>query len=319
MNAVFARSVIAVLTAVGVASCGTLKVKKQAPVLLEKEWVSHDGKVMPWKVWPVPKGVRVRAVLITVHGLSGATSDFWPLGEALPARGVAVYGYELRGQGNDPDLRNRGHIRSSREWLGDLETFDRLVRERHPGVPIFWHGTSLGSLIALHTATQIDSQPDGLVLGSPLAGVKQDVSGGKRLLLKIASIVVPRKRLSLGELAGVDENSIQVTATTTHGGQMAKTPHHVSKFSVRLIHEIGRLLEANDDALAQWGKPTLMMASPRDVVASEDQIDSFFARLAATDKTLVWFRDSRHLLLHDVERGKVVETEMEWLMRRSPR
>lgn len=287
------------------------------PELREKDWISQDGKVMPWKVWAVPKEKKVRAVLITVHGLSGATSDFWPIGEALPAKGVTVYGYEIRGQGNDPVVRDQGHVRSRKEWLRDLETFDGLVRERHPGVPVYWHGTSLGSLIALHSATVSETPPQGLILDAPLAGVQEEIGGLKRLLLKTASAVMPRKRLSLGQLAGVDEDSIQVTSDTTHGGQMAKTPHHVDEFSVRLLAEIGALLDANDRALKAWQGPVLVMASPKDVVASPAQIQAFFGKLGADDKTLVWFNDSRHLLLHDVEREEVVKTEESWLRERS--
>ncbi len=317
MNAIFSRFIIAVVLIAGMDSCSTMKTAPTGPALREEDWVSYDGKVMPWKVWAVSKGERVRAVLITVHGLSGATSDFWPIGEALPNQGVAVYGYEIRGQGNDPNSGNRGHIRSRHQWLRDLETFDRLVRARHPAVPVFWHGTSLGSLIALQTAVDGELTPDGLILGSPLAGVKHGIGRGKRWLLNMASVVMPRKRLRLGDLAGVDENTIQVTADTTHGGQMAKTPHHVDAFSVRLLAEIGRLLESKDTASARWNRPTLVLASPQDVVASESQIEGFFEGLASKDKTLVWFKDSRHLLLHDVEREKVIETERDWLRARS--
>ena len=314
MNANFARTIIATLTTVGAVSCTTMKREAPAPALREKEWVSYDGKVMPWKLWPVPKDKRVRAVLITVHGLSGATSDFWPIGEALPPRGVAVYGYEIRGQGNDPAIRDRGHIRSRQQWLLDLETFDRLVKERHPGVPVFWHGTSLGSLIALHAAAESPSPPAGLILDAPLAGLRGEISGGKRFLLKAASALFPRMRFSLGQLAGVEEDTIQVTSETTHGGQMAKTPHHVDAFSVRLLNEIGTLLEGNEEVLPNWKSPVLILASPQDVVATPEQISAFHHDLEAEDKTLIWFGDSRHLLLHDVEREEVVATEVRWIL-----
>jgi predicted alpha/beta-fold hydrolase len=114
-----------VLTVITVLT-GCASVKKIAAgrgVLCAEDWVSYDGKTMPWKSWPVPTGVTPRGVVITIHGLSGAKSDFWYLGEQLPLRGYAVYAYDLRGQGNDPVVAERGDISKASAWQRDLATF----------------------------------------------------------------------------------------------------------------------------------------------------------------------------------------------------
>ena len=82
----------------------------------------RDGKVMPYRVWP-GNPVHPQAVLICVHGLSGAGQDFWPVGESFPREGYAVYGMQLRGQGNDPAVEARGDIRSAGQWRQDLLDF----------------------------------------------------------------------------------------------------------------------------------------------------------------------------------------------------
>ncbi len=139
------------LAACVLASCSAPRTQVR-PALGATTWTSTDGKQMPWRGWRVPSGTKPRGVIIAVHGLSGATQDFHLLGERLSPQGIAVYAYELRGQGNDPDRARRGDIDHPRTWLNDLEAFHQLVRERHPGVPILWYGESLGSLIALHMA-----------------------------------------------------------------------------------------------------------------------------------------------------------------------
>ena len=101
-------------------SCMNFSQKNIEPVLGKTSWRSFDGKEMPWLAREVPRGESLRAVVITVHGLSGAASDFWPLGEAWPPHGIAVYGMELRGQGNDPELKSRGDIVSAEQWQKDL-------------------------------------------------------------------------------------------------------------------------------------------------------------------------------------------------------
>src|SRR6185503_7674948 len=99
-------------------------------------WTAHDGKAMPFKAWEGGPE-KPRAVIICVHGLSGAASDFWPIGESFPANGYDVYGMQLRGQGLDPVAAARGDIRSAREWRDDLLDFTALVRKRHPAAPVF--------------------------------------------------------------------------------------------------------------------------------------------------------------------------------------
>ena len=187
------------------------------PALGAKTWTSTDGKQMPWREWRVPDRVKPRCVIIAVHGLSGAAEDFHLLGERLSPHGIAVLAYELRGQGNDPDLARRGDIDHPRTWLRDIAAFHTLVSERHPGIPILWYGESLGSLIALHTAAKIDpcARPGGLILATPIGGLRVHVSSLSRAFLRAVSHVLPTYRVKLGNLAGMDESKIRVTSTST--------------------------------------------------------------------------------------------------------
>ncbi len=300
-------------------SCAVVRPAAQRPMLGTTEWVSYDGKVMPWKATLPPAGTRLKGVVITVHGLSGATTDFWPLSARLPQDGFAVYGYDLRGQGHDPVVDERGDIRSATQWLRDLETFHLLVRRRHPRAKIFWYGESLGSLIAFHTAAsrlRTSQDPDGIIMASPVAGLRVAVSDFRRWLLRTAATITPRQRYSLGELAGADESKMRVTSTTTHGEQMDNTPHHISSFTLRLLGEIGRLMDENPGAAKRLRLPVLFLASPADVLSSPDQVQALFAQINSPKKTLHWYTRSYHLLLHDVQRDEVVADVLKWLNQR---
>ncbi|MDZ4286756.1 MAG: alpha/beta fold hydrolase [Prosthecobacter sp.] len=300
----------------GLCACSSLPKINPRPALRATDWVSYDNKVMPYTAWKVPEGTELRGVVIAVHGLSGAASDFWYLGEKLPPQGYAVYAYELRGEGNDPVVAERGDVRSARQWQHDLETFHLLVRKRHPGVPIVWYGESLGSLVCLHTAAnRLNDRrdPDGVVLASPVAGLRMTVSGFRRWLLETAATLAPKSRFSLGELAGVDESKIQVTSSTTLGAQMKVTKHQVHSFTVRLLAEIGRMLDHNPEAAKRLRMPVLFLATPNDVLASPDQVQKLFGQVRSPKKKLLWYTRSYHLLLHDVQREEVTGDFSKWL------
>jgi len=311
-------AVVALAAAVAlVSSCAGVPRRKGVVEarLGEKEWRSDDGKEMPFSVWKARGEERPRAVVIAVHGLSGASSDFWQLGERLAARGMVLYAYELRGQGNDPVVADRGHIQSAKVWQRDLRGFDGLIRERHPGVPVVWFGESLGSLIVLHTAVEGRRAlaPDGLVLSSPAAGLRLGLPGGQRWLLDLTALLRPRKRLSLRDLAGGQDVDWQVTKDTTYGSQMAVTPHFVPAFTLRLLSEMGALMRGNAEAARKVRMPVLVLASPHDVVASPEQVEALFQELGTREKVLRWYRKSYHLLLHDVEREQVLADVEAWL------
>jgi len=307
---------ISLVLAVWLVSCSSLPKLPVRPALRTHDWTSYDGKVMPYQIWQPATGTKPRGILIAVHGLSGATSDFWFIGDTLPKQGYTVYAYDLRGQGHDPVVSERGDITSAKQWLRDLETFHLLVKKKHPQLPVFWYGESLGSLVCLHTAANRlpdRRDPDGIVLASPVAGLKMAVSGFRRWLLETAATLSPRSRYSLGDLAGVDEKKIQVTSTSTHGSQMALTEHHLSSFSLRLLTEIGRLLDKNPDAAKRLRMPVLFLASPNDILSSPDQVQTLFGQVRSPTKRLLWYTRSYHLLLHDVQRAEVSLDLLKWL------
>jgi acylglycerol lipase len=309
---------LALLFTLLLAGCSTITPLGGRGELRKNDWDSHDGKTMPRKSWDVPAGMKLRGVVIAVHGLSGAKSDFWYLGQELPKRGYAVHAYDLRGQGNDPVVNERGDISHQKAWKRDLATFHTLVKRKHPKTPVFWYGESLGSLIALHTAADLlgnRDDPDAIILASPAAGLRKTVSGFQRFLLEAAATLSPRTRYTLGELAGVDESKIQVTSNSTHGGQMAVTPHHVSAFSLRLLTTVGEMIDSSTAAAHRLKMPVLFVASPNDVLSSADQIQALFAEVRSRDKKLLWYTRSYHLLLHDVQHEEVVNDVTKWLDR----
>ncbi|WP_170156745.1 serine aminopeptidase domain-containing protein [Roseimicrobium gellanilyticum] len=295
--------------------------KTVKPSLGKDTWQSYDGKVMPWSDKPVQGQKKPKAVVITVHGLSGAAMDFWMLEDEWPRRNVAVCGMQLRGQGNDPVKRDRGNVSSAKVWQKDLVTFHQLVRERYPGVPVFWYSESLGTLIALHaiTSQMPDSSqwPAGIVMSSPAAGLRLRPKGLRATMLNTAIATMPFIRVNLERLGGVNDKDIRVTHDTTHGAQMAITSHYVSHFSLRLLGEVDLMMRTVPAAAPQVQVPVLMLASPNDVIASEEQIRAFFEILGSHDKTIHWYLESYHLLLHDTQRQQVLKDATEWVESRA--
>lgn len=94
---------------------------------------------------------------------------------------------------------------------------------------------------------------------------------------------------------------------------MQQTPHHVSSFTVRLLAEVGGLMDDNPWAAGRLRMPVLFLASPNDILSSPDQIQAFFSQVRSPRKRLLWYNRSYHLLLHDVQRSEVSHDLMRWI------
>ena len=109
-----------------------------ATTCTQSEWKAPDGATFSYSHWAadLPSNQRSRAVVVAVHGLSGAALDFEPLASHLARRGIVTFALELRGQGNDPDSKRRGDLARIEDWFADLRAFFSLVRSRHPDAQI---------------------------------------------------------------------------------------------------------------------------------------------------------------------------------------
>lgn len=281
-------------------------------------FVSNDGAGFPSTRW-IPESAP-ETVIVAVHGLSGAASDFWPLGEDFSKRSTAVYSYALRGQGNDPDRRRVGDIRRKELWLSDLDTFMTLVRAEHPEARVFLYGESLGGLISVHGFETLSADNreaiEGLILSSPVVSLKDrnKLSRFEYFLLQGAIRFLPRRRLSLERLAG-DKVDMNITGGTDHLENVEKTPHAVKAFSFRLLGTLEKMIDSSGEKASGIEKPILVMYPAHDLLTTAEDVEAWFATLETPDKEKHLFEKSYHLLLHDQERGAVLRHVRNWLER----
>ena len=142
----------------------------------QHEWKSPDGEAFSYSLWAadVPPGQAPRAVVVAVHGLSGAALDYEPLGSHLARHGVATYALELRGQGNDPVPQRRGDLEQIGDWFADLSAFFALVRGLQPGARFYYYGESMGA--DGKTTFEFEPRAEGAKGRKPF--VKKEPAGG---------------------------------------------------------------------------------------------------------------------------------------------
>lgn len=163
-----------------------------------RKWESHDGTQFPYLEALPKSGKKPKAVVILVPGWDGTTGDFRPLTRALVRRGYAVYGTENRYQRYDPVALRHGWVSDWHAWERDLRAFTGRVRQWCPGVPVYYHGHSMGCLIALQAAAGPEPLVDGLILQSPAIALMPDHEpAGMRALRALLFWVRPPHLLAM--------------------------------------------------------------------------------------------------------------------------
>lgn len=92
-----------------------------------------------------------RAVVMLAHGMAEHSARYARLGTALSAGGFALYAHDQRGHGRTAAHGVLGHYADEEGWskvVGDLASLKLAIEQRHPGLPVFLLGHSMGSYVA---------------------------------------------------------------------------------------------------------------------------------------------------------------------------
>ena len=287
------------------------------------DWQAPDGQTFPYSLWgaDLPSGQRPRAVVVCIHGLSGAALDFEPLAQHLSPHGIVTFAPDLRGQGNDPRPNAAGDLDRLEDWFADLHAFFSLVRARYPDAQIYYYGESLGAALLIRFLAQASSAndiPTGLILASPVVVLPGNPSLWRKLVFRFFLWLNPTKRIDVAKYTKRDRDdpSKWVTRDEAHRLWFETASHRITRFTFRFFKCVFDVIGGCLDAAPSIKVPALVLYAANDVFILPIRVEEFFARLGSHEKELHLFPESYHLLLHDYDKALVLERIETWLRRR---
>ncbi len=159
-----------------------------APALTEEAVVAADGARLPMRRF-APEGTP-KAVVLALHGFNDHSGNF--LIDSLPALhegGLLVYAYDQRGFGRAP---NRGYWAGGETLAADAAAAARLLRARHPDLPLYMLGESMGAAVAILAATsELPPPVDAYVLLAPALWQRALMNPLMRGTLWVAARTIP--------------------------------------------------------------------------------------------------------------------------------
>ncbi len=147
--------------------------------------VRHGQGTLPsgqyWQGWSVPDAV---GVVVLVHGAHEHGGRYAHVAERLGAAGYASYAPDHPGHGRSPG--RRGDIRSLDAAVEGVAQTARAGADRHPGVPLFVYGHSLGGLVTLQYLT---GTPHERVAGAVVSAPALDTSTATPVQRAVAPVL----------------------------------------------------------------------------------------------------------------------------------
>ena len=265
--------------------------------------LAADGATLPVRTWAARSG-RPRAVVIAVHGFNDYGNFFEAPGTFLAARGITSYAYDQRGFGRAPV---RGMWPGMPALVDDLGAMTALVRARHPGLPLFLLGASMGGAVIMVAMTGDDAPPaDGIILAAPAVWGRRTMPWYQTAALWLAAHTLPWLEVSGRGLDIQPSDNIEMLRA------LSRDPLIIRDTRIDTLYGLTDLMDAALAAAAGLGGPALILYGERDEVIPASPTRLMFRHLAAagaTSQRLALYEKGFHMLLRDLQ-GETVWTDI---------
>ena len=265
-----------------------------------------DGARLPLHRWPVPDGTAAKAVFLGVHGFNDYGHAFFLPGRWWAARGIEVYAYDQRGFGGAP---HPGRWAGAGRLTRDLAQAVELIRTRHPGIPLYLMGVSMGGAVILAAAeTGILPTVSGVILAAPAVWARSTMPFYQRWALWLGARTVPWLTLT-GE--GLDRWPTDNMAVL-HA--MSRDPKVIKATRVDAMYGLTNLMDTALNAGASLPEPALLLYGAQDQIVPPAPMHRFWCATKGRQAvTRAYYPNGYHMLLRDQQALTVWRDVAAWI------
>jgi alpha-beta hydrolase superfamily lysophospholipase len=251
----------------------------------------------------VPTGPR-RGLVVLVHGFDDHGGRYQHAGAALAAAGFVLCSYDARGQGRSGGAW--AWVERYEQLMDDLAAFLDLSTARHPGLPRFLYGHSMGGNEVLNFLLRRQPKLAGAVATSPWLELAVKAPAWKLAAARLAARLPGALALPTGmDPGGLSHDPAVVKAYLAD-------PCVKGKITPRLLVSV---LDAGQWALQQAGQlsvPLLLLHGDSDQITSHGASQRF-ARAAGPLAVFRTWPGGFHELHNEPEQATVLEVITGWL------
>jgi alpha-beta hydrolase superfamily lysophospholipase len=261
-----------------------------------------------WQSWLPAGDQQLTGVVTIAHGYGEHIGRYEHVAQRLNEAGFAVYGPDHHGHGKSAGKRGRISIKTA---VADLDQMIVMISKgRHPELPQFLLGHSMGGAIALRYAMAHQDRLAGLAVSAPLAAVE----GSPALLMfgRTLGLVLPGAPVSKVEprLVSRDHQVVKayIADPLNHHGPV---PAGVARDFILHIGTLARDVQ-------RITLPTLLMWGTADRICPTSGAELVAANIGSEDLTVKRYEGLFHEIMNEPERIQVLDDLTGWLSAHLP-
>lgn len=275
--------------------------------------VRGDSTTLFTQSW-TPVSVKVRGVIVLLHGLNEHSGRYGDFAKQLNANGFKVIGIDWIGHGGSDGLH--AYVQSLDDAVLDVKLFMEKVLAESTGLPCFCFGHSTGAAVILKAILDpvIETHITGVVVTSPAIGIKP-AHPVFPVLAPILSLLLPKYQLSAANKKGVVVCRDPEALLAKYSDPLVYTGF----VRVRTGYEILRITSYLKRNLRRLRVPFLVLHGAADTVTDPEGSHKLYEEASSTDKSIKLYPGLVHDLLFEPEREEVTQDIIEWLNNRMQR
>jgi acylglycerol lipase len=263
--------------------------------------------VLPVHAW-LPENGSPKAVVIALHGFNDYGRFFSAAGDFLAERGVASYAYDQRGFGGAP---NHGMWPGTETLVADLGAAVAAIRTRHPGIPLFVLGESMGGAVILVAMAGPDPPDvDGIILSAPAVWGRSTMPWYQTGALWLGAHTMPWLLVSgRGMKITPSDNTEMLRA-------LGRDPLVIKETRVDAVYGLVDLMDAALDAGARLDARALLLYGDHDQLIPAGPLRLLLARLPENERTrlrVAFYPNGYHMLLRDLQAEIIWKDIAAWI------
>jgi acylglycerol lipase len=263
-----------------------------------------DGQKVFYRNWNPASGAK--AVVVIVPGFNSHSGYYQWTAEQLINSGYETYAIDLRGRGNSDG--ERFYIADNKEIIADIDELISIVKEAHPGLPVFVLGHSAGGVFSCLYMLEHQSRVNGFICES-------------------FAYQVPAPDFALAVLKGLSHIAPHAHVLKLKNEDFSRDPAVVETMNndPLIAHEVQptktmqQLVLADERLKKEFPLitvPLFIIHGTMDKAAKPSGSEYFYEQVSSADKTLKFYEGHYHDMLNDLDKEVVMKDILEWLNKR---
>ncbi|KAI9531045.1 hypothetical protein NQZ68_000537 [Dissostichus eleginoides] len=253
--------------------------------------VNADGLHLFCRYWE-PAGPP-RALVYIAHGAGEHCGPYDEIAQRLKELSLLAFAHDHVGHGQSEG--ERMNVKDFQVYIRDSLQHVDLMKSRHPGLPVFIVGHSMGGAISILMACERPSEFSGVVLIAPMVQMNPDsATPFKVFMAKVLNHMLPSLTLGTIDSKWVSRDMKQVEAYDAdelnfHGGMRVSFAMQLMGAAARIEREIPSI---------SW--PFLLLHGDTDKLCDIRGSKLMHENAASSDKKFKVFEGAYHALHHDL-------------------